>query len=358
MICYRLFPRCTAAEFRLEHNLQCTHPIIEDVSFEAVGSKEENQPQTNSDRSSRTIETAPAKGTGVWLIVVAAVLWSSSGFFTQTTLLDVWPIEHRGTAIAVWRALFSTLFLLPLVRKPSFHWVMIPMTLCFSGMTWTFLTALVSGSPANTIWLQYLAPAWVTLASIFLFREIPRGRDWFMLGTCILGVCFILVMDAMYSVPSKHYQWWAPLLAVMSGVCYAGVILCMRVLRDHESSWLAALNHIVILVLMAPMVWLSGVAIPSGWMWVILACLGILQMGLPYYLFARGLKSTPSHVASVITLLEPILLPVWVHFMRHGDPAYQVPQWWTWVGAGLILVGLTVRNVIRDEELQAEAAKA
>ena len=165
-------------------------------------------------------------------------------------------------------------------------------------------------------------------------------------------------MDALYSVPSKHYQWWAPLLAVMSGVCYAGVIMCMRVLRDHESSWLAALNHIVILLVMSPMVWLSGVSLPTGWMWVILACLGILQMGLPYFLFARGLKTTPSHVASVITLLEPILLPVWVHCMRSGDPEYQVPQWWTWVGAGLILIGLTIRNVIRDEELQAEASKA
>jgi drug/metabolite transporter (DMT)-like permease len=44
--------------------------------------------------------------------------------------------------------------------------------------------------------------------------------------------------------------------------------------------------------------------------------------------------------------------------MRSGDPEYQVPQWWTWVGAGLILIGLTIRNVIRDEELQAEASKA
>ena len=323
-----------------------------------MGSNDETQLNSDSKPSEPAVSVRPTTGTGIWLIIVAAVLWSSSGFFTQTKLLDVWPIEHRGTAIAVWRALFSTLFLLPLVRKPSFHWVMIPMTLCFSGMTWTFLTALVSGSPANTFWLQYLAPAWVTLASIFLFREIPRGRDWFMLGTCILGVCFILVMDALYSVPSKHYQWWAPLLAVMSGVCYAGVSMCMRVLRDHESSWLAALNHIVILLVMSPMVWLSGVSLPTGWMWVILACLGILQMGLPYFLFARGLKTTPSHVASVITLLEPILLPVWVHCMRSGDPEYQVPQWWTWVGAGLILIGLTIRNVIRDEELQAEASKA
>jgi len=69
----------------------------------------------------------------------------------------------------------------------------------------------------------------------------------------------------------------------------------------------------------------------------------MLQMGLPYLLFARGLKTTPSHLASLITLLEPVLLPVWVHLTRLGDPTYEPPHWWTWVGAGFILFGLTIR---------------
>ena len=291
---------------------------------------------------------------GVWLIVLAAVLWSTSGFLTQTNLLDGWPTEDRGIAIAVWRAAFALVLLLPLVRKVSFNWVMIPMTLCFAAMTWTFLTALVNGSPANTVWLQYFAPAWVVLASVVIFRERPLARDWFMLATCLTGVFFILVMDAIYSVPSEHHRWWAPVLAVLSGVFYAGVILGMRVLQTHDSAWLAALNHIVIVLVMAPMLWMGGISIPSGWMWLLLASLGIFQMGLPYFLFARGLRSTPSHIASVITLLEPILLPVWVHLMRNGEPGYQVPRWWTWVGAGFILVGLTIRNVIPDEDSKPE----
>lgn len=276
-------------------------------------------------------------------MLLSAVLWSTSGFFTQSTLLRAWPVEVRGPAIAFWRACFALCLLVPLVRKTSFHWVMIPMTLCFVAMNWTFLSAIVTGSPANTIWLQNLAPVWVMLGAIALFREPTTVRDWAMLIICITGVVFILAMENAFGFREPEYRWWSPWLAVASGVLYACVILCLRALRKHDSAWLITLNHLVTAVAMFPIVWVSGVSWPTGGMWLLLAGIGMVQMGLPYLLFARGLKSTPSHIASLITLLEPVMLPVWVHLTRMGDPEYRPPQWWTWVGAGCILIGLTLR---------------
>jgi drug/metabolite transporter (DMT)-like permease len=61
---------------------------------------------------------------------------------------------------------------------------------------------------------------------------------------------------------------------------------------------------------MLPLLFWHGSALPSGMMWWRLAGLGMLQMGMPYWLFARGLRTTPGHIASLITLLEPLLLPV------------------------------------------------
>ncbi len=280
---------------------------------------------------------------GIALVVVAAVLWSSSGFFTQTTLLDVWPKESRGAAIAFWRACFALFLLLPLVRRPTWHWAMIPMMCCFVAMNWTFLTALVSGSPANTIWLQNLAPAWVLIGAVAFFGERTTLRDWVMMTTCVAGVLFIITMEFMSDDNASGYRWWSPILAVASGLCYAGVIFSMKALRAHESAWLIALNHIATALVMLPLVWWSGVSTPTGSMWLLLAGIGMFQMGLPYLLFARALRTTPSHLASLITLLEPILLPVWVHLTRSGDPSYVPPHWWTWVGAACILFGLTIR---------------
>ncbi len=217
------------------------------------------------------------------------------------------------------------------------------MVACFVLMNWTYLTAIVSGSPTNTIWFQNLAPAWVLIGGVIFLKQTTAVRDWAMMATCVTGVLFILVMESIYVAASPEHRWWSPVLAIASGLMYAGVIFSMKALRKHDSAWLIALNHIATALAMLPLVWWSGITIPTGSMWLLLAGIGMLQMGLPYFLFARALKTTPSHIASLITLLEPVLLPVWVHLTRRGDPAYQPPHWWTWVGAACILVGLTIR---------------
>jgi len=289
----------------------------------------------------------PARSWKLWLgpllCALAAVLWSTSALFARSPLFQVWPVEYRGAALAMWRAVFALLILLPLVRRPSWDWRFVPMMACFSLMNWTYLTALVGGPPANAIWLQNLAPVWVMLVTVLILREPTIRKDWWMLGLCITGVLFILAMENGYAPASSLNYWWAPWLAIASGICYAGVILSLRALREHDPAWMIALNHIVTALVMVPIVWSSGVGLPAGSMWWLLIGIGVIQMGTPYLLFARGLKSTPSHIASLITLLEPVLLPVWVHWVRHAEPDYAPPPWWTWVGGFLILLGLLIR---------------
>jgi drug/metabolite transporter, DME family len=82
---------------------------------------------------------------------------------------------------------------------------------------------------------------------------------------------------------------------------------------------------------------------PQGKQWMFLIAFGILQMGLPYVLFARGLKSISGHEASGVGLLEPVLLPLWVFLAWRHAADYSPPRWWTLVGGGLILIGLAVR---------------
>ena len=282
-------------------------------------------------------------GWGPFLCVIAAVLWSTSAFFARSPEFDRWPLEYRGATLAFWRAVFALCILVPLVRRVTWVWQLLPMTFCFAMMNWTYLTALVSGPPANAIWLQNLAPVWVMLATVYWFREPTLRSDWWMLGWCIAGVLFLLVMEIRYAQSSPSDRWWSPWLALASGVLYAGVILSLRSLRHLDSAWLIALNHLVTALVMFPLVWSFGVEYPTGWMWPLLIGIGVLQMGTPYWLFAQGLRTTPSHIASLITLLEPVLLPVWVHLVRQGDPDYRAPSWWTWVGGLMILVGLGIR---------------
>jgi len=261
-----------------------------------------------------------------FLVLAAAVLWSTSGFFVKAPYFLGWS----GPVLAFWRAVFACLVLWPLVRNPRWTWKLIPMTLLFAGMNYTYLTAMVKGSAANAIWLQCTAPVWVLFIGVLVFGERAVWRDWVLVAFAATGVGVILYFE------SRGVAFEAVVWGLASSFFYAGVVLSLRWLRSMNSVWLAALNHLVTALVLLPFA--AEAALPSGIQWLFLAGLGILQMALPYVLFARGLKQIPGHEATGIGLIEPLLVPVWV-YLAWGDR----PDWWTFVGGGLILTGLAIR---------------
>ena len=271
------------------------------------------------------------------LILLAALLWSSGGFFAKAPIFADWPDEVRGPLLAFWRATWASVILLPLVRRPKWSWNLVPMVATFVAMNWTYLTAMSLGEASNAIWLQMTAPIWVFLFSVFFLRETIRPLDWMLLGFGTAGVGLILFFEIQGERPQ------AVLYGLLSGFCYAGVVLTLRINREHESTWLVGLNHFVTSLVFAPVMLANRQDWPRGEQWLFLAGFGVLQMGLPYVLFAKGLKSIPSHEASGFGLLEPVLLPVWVFLAWRHAADYAPPRWWTLVGGGFILCGLIVR---------------
>jgi drug/metabolite transporter (DMT)-like permease len=121
---------------------------------------------------------------------------------------------------------------------------------------------------------------------------------------------------------------------------YAGVVLSLRHLRGLDSVWLAAVNHLVTAMVLLPVAFIDA-PFPSGMQWIFLAGLGVVQMALPYVLFARSLKRIAGHEAAGIGLIEPLLVPAWA-YLAWADR----PMWWTMVGGAFILVGLAVRYLL------------
>lgn len=270
-------------------------------------------------------------------IVLAAILWSTSGFFAKAPWFDGWPEDIRGVMLSFWRSGFAVLILVPLIRRPTWRWPMLPMMVCFALMVWSFMSAMVHGSAANAIWLQYLAPGWVLIGGVLLLRERVTTADVLMILFCLSGVLLILSME-MWSGSNL----WATSMGVLSGISFAGVVLAMRQLRDVDAAWLITLNHAATVLLLSPWVWSSSVQIPVS-SYVALGLFGVFQMSIPYLLFARGLRDTPSAEASVLSLIEPVLVPVWVYLAWSHHPSYEAPHWWAWAGGGLIMLGLLNR---------------
>lgn len=268
---------------------------------------------------------------GRLLVVLAAVMWSSGGFFAKAPIFENWPPESRGALLAFWRALFAGSVLVPLVRKQVWQPRLLPMAVCFAAMNVTYLTAMALTTAANAIWLQSTSPIWVTLFSVLILHIHLRRHDALLLGFGMAGVAVILYFEARGQNP-VGVSW-----GLASGVCYAGVVLFLRGFRDVGAIWLVVVNHLFTAVLLLPYVLWQGIW-PSLTQLMVLFGFGLIQMGLPYALFARGLTTVTGPEAAGIVLLEPVLLPIWV-FIAWGE----WPAPWTIFGGGLILAGMVLR---------------
>jgi drug/metabolite transporter (DMT)-like permease len=286
-----------------------------------------------------------------WLIVAAALMWSTSGFFAKAPWFDQWPAEHRGVALTFWRAVFAAIAVLPFVRRPAFRPAMIPMSMAFTGMTYCFLVAMVAGSETTTIWLQYVGPAWVALGGLIGLGDRPSRRDGMMVGLMLIGISIIVVLESKFgggSTASKPI-----VLALLSGVTYACVLLSLRHLRGIDVAWLGLVNYSVSAICLAPLV-IGKVPMPEGGQWLALALFGSLQLAIPYVLFAWAVRHVQSNEASLITLIEPMAVPVWTFVVWRHHPTYRFPEWWTLLGGMFIAAGFIWRYAIaKPKQIEA-----
>ena len=275
-------------------------------------------------------------------IVLGAMLWSLGGAFnkvlTKPSPLGLDEPAVHSLQIACFRILFAGLVLVPTLRPRdlSFRPFMIVMVLCFVLMNASYVTAQALGTAANAVLLQYTAPLWLYLASVWWLGEAPDRRNLVALFAAAVGVGIILLGGW------QEAQLGIVALGLFSGVTYAGVMIGLRVLRDLPSAWLTLLNHLLGGLILLPIVLIVAPPNLTAAQWSTLVLFGAVQMGLPYFLVARGLRSVSPQEAGTITLIEPLLNPLWAYLISGEEPSG-----YTLAGGAFILGALAWRYAPR-----------
>ena len=138
-----------------------------------------------------------------------------------------------------------------------------------------------------------------------------------------------------------------------SGLNYAGVVLFLGYLKSECAAGLMVLNLLGSATCIAGVVLLrfgwdafeTWVLAPSWEQILFLALFGVFQMAMPYWLFARGLRTVTPQEAGIITLLEPVLNPIWAYLVA---PERETPTIWTIAGGGILLGALAWKYVPRN----------
>jgi drug/metabolite transporter (DMT)-like permease len=281
---------------------------------------------------------------GRMFLIAAALLWSLSGIVIKSPVLQVIPVEERSLVLACYRALFAAVGLLPFVswRRVRLTTRLVPSIVSFAVMNVLFVSAFTRTTAGAASCLQYTSTAWVFLFGWLVLKERIHPGNVIALVSAGCGIAWILFSE------HDDQQALGNLLALGSGVAYAGVILALRWLRDEEPTWVTVLNHAFSGLILLPVMLTRSIEL-TALQWSLLAFLGVFQMGLPYVLAARGVALLSVQESALLVLLEPILVPFWA-WLCWGEQL----GWPTLIGGSLILGGLAVRYAVWSERVHAE----
>jgi drug/metabolite transporter (DMT)-like permease len=280
---------------------------------------------------------------GRWALLAAGVLWSLGGVFIKR--LPVSPL-----ALTFYRSLFAALALLLFAavrtlrartvkgsdrcRAAPAGWELVVSAVLFAVLLVTFVAATRLTTAANAIILQDTAPIYVIGFSALLLREPPQPADRAALALCMTGVAVLFFGNYR---PGGTGAGLA--LALISGAGFGFFMLWQRRLRDLDPVLLAGLNNAgATLLLTAAILRMGPVSTTSLLM---LMGMGVVQIALPYALFTWALQRVPGPEASLLTLVKPVLNPVWVALF-----ADEIPSRATVGGGALILAALVLRYTL------------
>jgi drug/metabolite transporter (DMT)-like permease len=237
-------------------------------------------------------------------LALAAILWSTSGVLIKT-------LNWQPIAILSARSLFASLVFLAYMRRVPARlnrWQLLAAAALILTQ-FLFITSTKLTTAANAIFLQYTAPVYVVLLGFWLLREKPSRTDYASMFIIFLGLLFFfgdkLSTDGLYG----------NLLAILSGVTSAVMMVSFRAQKDGTPEDSFLIGSLVTAILGAPFVLQETWTVNN---WLVIAFLGIFQIGLAFVFFTKAIKHIPALEANLVGTLEPILSPVWV-FLFLGE---------------------------------------
>jgi len=270
----------------------------------------------------------------VFYLVVTAILWSTSGVLIK--IMDWQPL-----AILAGRSLFaSVVFLIYLRRVPTRfnRWQLLAAGM-FILTQFLFITSTKLTTAANSIFLQYTAPIYVMLLAYWWLGEKPSLTDWFAMLVIFLG------LTLFFGDQLSAEGFYGNLLAILSGVTSAVMMVAFRAQKNGDPAESNLIAFLVTAAFGLPFVLKETWTVNS---WLILAFLGIVQIGFAFIFFSKGIKHIPALEANLIGTLEPVLNPIWV-FLFYGERMGRFALF-----GGLVVLGGVILSAVGS----ARAARA
>ena len=265
---------------------------------------------------------------GLLLVFLAAVMWSFAGAcvkYVSWSALSIGCIRGIFAAIAI--GIVNRCF----IFRPT-------KAICIGalgtfGTSLLFMLSTKITTAANAIVLQYTAPVFVIFLSFIVLKTRPSRRDLITVGVTFLGIA-LSFLDHI-----GHGALFGDFLALISGITFAMAFFANSLSGADamKASYLGCLLNVLLLpfFLTDQAVWEFNIT-----EWLVMAAMGIFQMGLSYIFFSLGMRTVKAVSGSIICTIEPILNPVWT-FLVVGEQ----PGKYALIGGGIVVLAIAFYNL-------------
>ena len=280
-----------------------------------------------------------------YLALAAAVL-----ALTFSSLFIRWA-NAPGTVTTFYRMAIGSLAFLPFFlhqpaaqRRIDRRWLFLPILGgLFTSMDHaTWATAIESTRVANATLLNNLAPLWVALIALLIWRERLPGGFWVGLVMAIGGAAVVLGSDFL----TRPQLNGGNLLAMVSSLFYAGYFLITQRGREHFST----ITYVFIITFVCSLV-LLGINLAqgkpltgySGQTYLVFLGAGLISQVIGYFSTAYALGHLPASIVSPTMIAQPVLTALLaIPFAAEGLTLAQI------FGGLVVLAGIYLINRSRE----------
>ena len=281
----------------------------------------------NQDTLSQTIKSNTRR-LGTACVLAASLCFSTGGLLMK--LIPWNPLAINGVRNAI-AAVVIGLYILATHHKLKFNPTVLAGAISMAGVTTLYAIANKLTTAGNTIILQYTAPIWIVILMFLFFGQKPDKTSVISILIVFAGIlCF-------FFEGLSTGKWLGDLLALLSGIFYAGVFM-LNSFEKGDALSSVFFGQLACGIFLSPLVLRESVFTAP----VLLAVfvLGAVQVGLAYIFFTTGTKYTDPVTASIINAIEPILNPILVAVF-YGEMLGRLSL----VGAVIVLAGILYYNL-------------
>ncbi len=277
---------------------------------------------------------------GITIVALGVLILTPDGLLTTLVSADIWTMLFwRGLLMAIALTLFT------LARRRWGLWpgqqrnTLPPITrqtlgptlgiaVLFTCSSIAFITAIVTTSVANTLFLITVAPLFAAAFARIFLKEPVAPRTIAAIVATIAGMAII------FGGGIGRGDMGGNIAAVFAAACWAGSLVVLR--HSPQTDPVIALaggGYLIALVALIAAPTLLVTAPDALW----LGLLGLIVLPVSFGLISLGPRYLPAPEVSLIVLLEAIIGPLWAWAFIG-----QLPALTSLVGGMVILTTLVV----------------